>query len=1366
MRRSAERRLSAGIALVVTLILLAVITFMAVSFLVLSQRQRDSVATSTDQAAALRATETGAQRALAEIMAPIKAFTNQYNFDLRVSTNYISPLGFNRGTPGVPNYANVSYAYYPSGAPITGNDFLQNLTNLLYSPRAPVYVNGDFRYYLDLNRNGRYDTNGFLLNPVNGQSMGFWVGDPEWIGILEKPEYPHSSTNPFVGRFAYLVIPASKTLDQNLIHNYAKANLPVGTSSAMIGYDWFSRNQGVGPWEINLAAFLVDLNTNLWPYFTSLPGGGSTTVNGAVHNGYAYYAVYDVNAPSRNTGEAFNNAVGLMGYRYSSQYKNLLPVAACLGASGAYQFAYNGLDDFGSGPIMTTNGTKASSDAYWLIDPDVSRLATPYPAAYNPYHFFTPEDYFDPTKTAFGLNPNARNLTTNLLVAGADTNRAPAGANANYYYNQNYDRYTFYRLLQQLGTDSAPEPATKLNLNYQNVDLLGRVVPNMATNFIPWNPAQFFTAAATRLLANAGYTVGIGPANLVYTNLATGALQLHIQIWPTNFYTPSVHRLLQLAANIYDATTNAVAPTSGYPYLPSVFRPVFGTSPGVPGVPAGIIYITNYVAVTNASLAGLGPGASPTMRDLNLPRDRAQLLSGNLNNMVWGIPAVVGAKKGLPNFNEFAMETTIQLTRKLEFRRPDNNAAAPVNQTNQMLLLCVSNVFGLEAWNSYVAAYPRHLQVYGAVDVMSTITTTNNQFPLGTVLMSNAVLRPLAGAGSAQYYVGNTIVSNLALTTLPAIDIPARTWPGYTANGAFKVPLNPAANSYVALDGTYDEKLGQFINLTTSFERGLAFPIPSPHWWLSLHSRLLFILVDINVSPNRIVDYVNLDALEPPLDIIAMAQTNGLCEANYIPDGGPGSLWCTNRAVPNSALSPPYGVLNQIGISLGSIQPDVNAGRWNNAANGNSSASSTENAINFFRNQLYNIAPAKTNVFYTPYEPTRTIYYETSWQANDPLVHYTVPDLTSPAQATNAVQVDMRGVASTLSNLGRMNGRYQPWGSPPGQTYSGNVLDTYNLALKDPMITKSDDWNFPAYKMPNPGWLGRVHRGTPWQTIYLKSTPVDYPHWLQWSGNSQIVTNWGQITPSLVNFYDRTHPRIYQPYALTYDALFTHPTNDYYLVDLFTTALDDNLSRGKMSINQSGLAAWSAVLSGVNVLRSNNVDFIIQPAGAYLPPTQPPKVTLVNLDGPIGPPGAGPQPPLVTLVNAINNVRATNFVGGAFPRLGDILKVPELTVNSPFIARIGGVIATNMNDSVYERIPQQIFGLLKGGEQPRFVIYAYGQALKPANNSTVVSGAYSGLCTNYQITAEAATRTVVRIDGAPLAPRAVIESFSALPPDN
>jgi hypothetical protein len=77
-----------------------------------------------------------------------------------------------------------------------------------------------------------------------------------------------------------------------------------------------------------------------------------------------------------------------------------------------------------------------------------------------------------------------------------------------------------------------------------------------------------------------------------------------------------------------------------------------------------------------------------------------------------------------------------------------------------------------------------------------------------------------------------------------------------------------------------------------------------------------------------------------------------------------------------------------------------------------------------------------------------------------------------------------------------------------------------------------------------------------------------------------------------------------------------------------------------------------------------------------------------------------------------------------------------------------------------------IMGLLRGNDQPRFAIYAYGQALAPARASRYTqAGPLFNLCTNYQITAEFATRTVVRIEGAPGAPRAVIESFNVLGPE-
>ncbi|HEY2953087.1 MAG TPA: hypothetical protein VGK40_10915, partial [Verrucomicrobiae bacterium] len=118
-------------------------------------------------------------------------------------------------------------------------------------------------------------------------------------------------------------------------------------------------------------------------------------------------------------------------------------------------------------------------------------------------------------------------------------------------------------------------------------------------------------------------------------------------------------------------------------------------------------------------------------------------------------------------------------------------------------------------------------------------------------------------------------------------------------------------------------------------------------------------------------------------------------------------------------------------------------------------------------------------------------------------------------------------------------------------------------------------------------------------------------------------------------------------------------------------------------------------------------------------------------------------------------------------------------VNSPFLNLSPDQQKYALTDAAYERIPQQILSLLKVGDS-RFVIYAWGQSLKPAPNSVVTaanppSPLSFGLCTNYQITAEVATRTVMRIDnlaanststnGVRFSLRPVIESFNLMPPD-
>ena len=176
------------------------------------------------------------------------------------------------------------------------------------------------------------------------------------------------------------------------------------------------------------------------------------------------------------------------------------------------------------------------------------------------------------------------------------------------------------------------------------------------------------------------------------------------------------------------------------------------------------------------------------------------------------------------------------------------------------------------------------------------------------------------------------------------------------------------------------------------------------------------------------------------------------------------------------------------------------------------------------------------------------------------------------------------------------------------------------------------------------------------------------------------------------------------------------------------------------------------------------------------------------------------------MVNDINATRTNQaaFPEGSFKKLGDILSVPSLSfgdpvfvpdnINDPF-PRQGTYYWTNsspflnlglisvsgrsdsvpvpitpqiqytLNDAAYEWLPQQALSLLQLGK-PRFTIYAYGQALQPAPNSIVTAGGpFFGLCTNYAITAEQVTRTVVEIEGGTKAPRAVVKSYNILGPD-
>ncbi len=1056
--------------------------------------------------------------------------------------------------------------------------------------------------YLTTNNTGQFIA--VSTNVTGWVVSNNFVGDPEWIGILQRPLALHSADNRFTSRYTYVVIPASDTLDVNYIHNRAKQITTLG--------EGFLRNQGVGTWEINLAGFLADLNTNMW----------------WLSYGVAAYN-YSTGTPvTPSVGLAFNDANNLLSYRYGppGSYTALASAAAGFPLSG-FNLVGQNIDLYSRGPLMLGTSTNDTI-------PNLVALTAPWSGAENANHMFTHQDPFDPTKVpGFGAN---------LIALGTS--------------NDTYNSYTYYRMLAQLGSDSAPEQ-NKINVNWRNV-VNGKVVPGMETNLIPWTPLDFFTNAAQAMFNQlqlrdfSNNLITITNIPIYETTFASGGTNI-------NYYTPAVHRILQLAANMYDATTPRFvnsAPTN----FPSVFRPVFQSLNGVASI-VGYMEVSNDITATSF----------PFLEVTNFV-----LLNQPPNSIInmYGVPWVIGAKKGFPNFNEFSMQNPIQITRKLQFTNTTGRAQLPWT-TNQLFDISITNSFGLEAWNSYTNAYSRPLRLVVSNELSIVVT---NQ--LGTPFVN---------------------VLNLGF----GVDTNLPFWSGWNQKlldtNSFKVPLFVTTN---------------FVNGTYLSHAPFLVPLAPPQWdaavlpqiWLGLSFHVRYYLVDVNA--NRIIDFVNVSDNEPQINISGELQ-NG--NDNRVDGPAVGDQWITNH-VGGVVTAPLKGVLNQIDAGEGIFDP----GNWLN----DSKKSSEESQFRLNLN-----GNGGTNNFQDPYSPARTIYQLISWQANDPLVHYMRNDMTS----TNGTQAQYNKVFESqtgvpfLPNLGSLNFSYQPWGGyhlPRGGTLNPNGKNgdfDNNYQIKDSLVGQSDDWDFPTNSLPGIGWLGRVHRGTPWQTVYMKPYNFNTNEWQNWINDNTIYTN-----------------VIGNTAVATLDWLNALPSQDYAIFDIFTATSSDNATRGQLDVNQDGLAAWSAVLSGVNVLTNTPTGLVpmtIGPAGVY----------------------SNNSSPVSAIVLGINNTRtntSTNapiFLNHVFQHSGDVLQTPQLTVASPFLTNeLATITAGGVSDEVLERIPQQVMSLLTLNQSPRFVIYSYGQTLHPADHSLVIGGQFNALCTNYQVTAETVTRAVVRVDGS------------------
>ena len=256
------------------------------------------------------------------------------------------------------------------------------------------------------------------------------------------------------------------------------------------------------------------------------------------------------------------------------------------------------------------------------------------------------------------------------------------------------------------------------------------------------NPLSFFTNVASRLVS---------------AQLGLNLTQL--PVYPTNLYTPSVQRLLQVTANIYDATTTN--------FYPTVFRPLFSSD-----ATGTNIFITGYQQVV--SVTGL---ADPQLAQ---PYDIAYLplIAGPYTNLainIYGIPWILGAKSGLPAFNQLSLLNQVQVSRKLSFSRPNSSAPLSQYQTNQCYIISVSNNIAVTFWNSYSNPYPRPVQVY-AQDTVRTVWSnsptaifgeTPRTFSLQTVLLRwpgsawNLQMAPAARTPAATAFVSGYWGNNL-----------------------------------------------------------------------------------------------------------------------------------------------------------------------------------------------------------------------------------------------------------------------------------------------------------------------------------------------------------------------------------------------------------------------------------------------------------------------------------------------------------------------------------------------------------------------------------------------------------------------------
>jgi hypothetical protein len=385
---------------------------------------------------------------------------------------------------------------------------------------------------------------------------------------------------------------------------------------------------------------------------------------------------------------------------------------------------------------------------------------------------------------------------------------------------------------------------------------------------------------------------------------------------PVSQYSPAVHRLLQVAANLYDAARSNT--------FPSVFRPQ------VASAPEGPIIIGYY---EDNSYGTLIPWLSTNQH---------------------GIPIIIGAREGFPNFNELVIDTVVFVARKLEMRRQTTNSRP--YQTNEMYVVGIENRVGVEAWNSYTNAFSNTVDIAIANNLTLAITNTD-----GLIFRTNHLSSVTAQYGRWPEFVRP--------------DMPS--FPGNQPS--FKIPLytNHVALSNAIYRAGNPGWIEPFAN-ANDFVQNSGFD--TPEWTLSLSNSFTFVIH----SGGRIVDFVHL----PVTNSLGLTTNFFNTQSSFNLNEGPVALcWSTNRHG-SSIFIPTEGVQQQIDISLGQVP--ISASQWAEYSGVSDSAADVTN----FRSFVFPELSGSNNpnlIQQVPLTPARKILISARWEANDPLLH-TLPE--------------------------------------------------------------------------------------------------------------------------------------------------------------------------------------------------------------------------------------------------------------------------------------------------------------------------------------------------------------------------------------